>query len=88
MGLCSRAVELSVRGLWIALGWILLMVTGAAGTAGAVFECSVTIPNRSPLPPGGGSFTGLPPGETPPTHGNGKLWTVLTPDGLVVVDAD
>jgi hypothetical protein len=40
--------------------------------------CPVTIPNRS-----------TPPGEHPSTmaHGNGRLWTILPPNGRMVVSA-
>ena len=45
-------------------------------------SCPVTIPNRSQVPPGGGS---LAPGGPMWTHGNGLLWTILPGDGVWVV---
>ena len=63
-----------------ALGFLVLALLGPPA-ARAAFECAVTLPNHDPLPPGGGSFSGYPAGELPPTHGNGQLWTVLDPDG-------
>lgn len=53
-----------------------MVLAGCAGSQTAA--CAVTDPNGS-----------LPPGETidaPETLGNGELWTVLWPDGIVVFE--
>jgi hypothetical protein len=65
-----------------------LCLASAALPAAAAGSCPVTIPNGSPLPPGGGSITTTD--DTPPaTHGNGQLWVAyLSPNGAIVVRED
>lgn len=70
-----------------ALALAMAMASIALPVAAAV-DCPVTIPNGSPFPPGGGSFTDFE-GDTPPTHGNGHLWVgYLSTDGAIVVGKD
>jgi hypothetical protein len=67
---------------------IALCLASAAVPAAAAAGCAVTIPNGSPLPPGGGSISTTD--DTPPaTHGNGQLWVAyLSPNGVIVVRED
>jgi hypothetical protein len=67
---------------------VALSVAAAAVPPTAAVGCPVTIPNASPFPPGGGSFTSLD-GRPSPTHGNGQLWVgYLSPNGVLTVRED
>ena len=64
--------------LTFALNWGARSLLSSTPAAGDVFVCPVTEPNGS-----------LPPGETvaaPEYLGNGELWTVLWPDGKVIME--
>jgi hypothetical protein len=68
-----------------------LLITAAPDAA--AFACPVTLPNGSPFPPGGGSFSfaggAPPPGWVPPTYGNGRLWVGYLPQhGVAMVRDD
>lgn len=71
-------------------GVVFLVLAGSAllhfaTAAYAAIECSVTIPNREPLPPGYGappSNDGAPPGGGGYLHGNGSVWSWLPEDGV------
>ena len=64
--------------LTFALNWAARSLLSSTPAAGDGFVCPVTEPNGS-----------LPPGETvesPEYLGNGELWTVLWPDGKVMME--
>lgn len=74
------------------IGLVLLAGVTTIGVHGAA-SCPVTIPNRSPFPPGGGSFLpppeGTPATDVPLTHGDGLLWVgYLSSTGIIRVADD